>query len=671
MNAPRDTPLRVLLLEDSRFDAELLRESLRASYPAASLEVVDDQPSFVAAIARGGFDLVLSDYELPAYSGAQALEHVLATCPAVPFIFVSGVIGEDNAVEMLKRGATDYVSKGRTARLAVVIERALREVSERDARDRAERQLREADAMHARVVDALRDYAVLLLDGDGRVRRMNRAASDVFGHAPDAVLGRSAAMLFVEEDRARGVFEAELAQAARTGRANDDRWMLRADGARIWCEGEVALLADADGMPRGFAKIIRDATERHAAAAALRLAKEDAERANRAKDRFLAVLSHELRTPLAPIAAAAHALELAATVPEKYRGLLPMIQRNVALEARLIEDLLDLTAIAAGKVTLRRARVDMHHLVRVVLEMVDEQVRDKSIAITVDLAAADAWVDADAARMQQVLWNVVRNAIKFTPAGGSVVMRTASDGRRFVLSCTDSGIGIDGDALPRIFTAFEQADREVSRRYGGLGLGLAIARGLVLEHGGTLVARSDGRGTGATFELTLALAATSAATPVVETGDAARAASNDGDGARATRLLLVEDNLDAGASMALSLEAIGYRVVHVATSGAAREAARASAFDIVVTDLGLPDGNGFDLGRELAGRFPVIALSGYGMAHDLERSSRNGFSGHLTKPADPAAVHALVQSVLAEQATRDARARATGDDDAATYGGKR
>jgi PAS domain S-box-containing protein len=657
MNAPRDTPLRVLLLEDSRFDAELLRESLRASYPAATLEVVDDEPSFVAAIAEGGFDLVLSDYELPAYSGAQALEHVLATCPSVPFIFVSGVIGEDNAVEMLKRGATDYVSKGRTARLGVVIDRALREVSERDARDRAERQLREADAMHARVVDALRDYAVLLLDADGRIRRINRAARDVFGHPPEAVLGQSAAMLFTEEDRAEGVFEAELAQAARTGRANDDRWMLRADGARIWCEGEVALLADETGTPRGFAKILRDATERHAAAAALRAAKEDAERANRAKDRFLAVLSHELRTPLAPIAAAAHALELAATVPEKYKGLLPMIQRNVALEARLIEDLLDLTAIAAGKVTLRRARVDMHHLVRVVLEMVDEQVREKSIAITVDLAAGDAWVDADAARMQQVLWNVVRNAIKFTPAGGSVVIRTASDDRRFMLSCTDTGIGIDRDALPRIFTAFEQADREVSQRYGGLGLGLAIARGLVLEHGGALAARSDGRGTGATFELTLALAAATSTPAVAETPADARAAVRDRNAAAAIRILLVEDNADAGASMALSLEALGYRVVHVTTGRDARAVAKAGAFDVVVTDLGLPDGNGFDLGRELAGRFPVIALSGYGMARDLERSSRNGFSGHLTKPADPAAVHALVQSVLAARVTRAAERR--------------
>jgi PAS domain S-box-containing protein len=642
-NGVHERPLKVLLLEDSRFDAELLREELLASYPHAQLDVVRDEAGFVKSLASRPYDIILSDFELPGFSGEQALAETRQKNPGVPFIFVSGVIGEENAVEMLKRGATDYVSKNRLSRLPLVIDRALREVGHRQDREAAQAQLREANAVFARVVDSLRNYAVVLMDTRGVIRSWNQAAREIFGFDAGQLLGQSADCLFTPEDRAAGVFQREMADALRKGKADDNRWMLRSDGLRLWAEGVLVPLYGDNREHSGFSKIIRDATSDYRDAEALRAAKEEAERANQAKDRFLAVLSHELRTPLSPIATAAHLLERTAEVPEKYRHLLPMIQRNVALEARLIEDLLDLTAISAGKVSLKPKPVDMHHLVQVVLDMLEGQVKDKRLDLRLQLEARQPHVTADEARIQQVLWNLLRNAIKFTPDEGLVAVRTRSDGTWFVLEVEDSGIGIEPEALPRIFTAFEQADREVSQRFGGLGLGLAIARGLVAEHKGELAVASRGRGLGATFTLRLRSHISAEA---LTGGEVLPVPDADEGG---WRLLLVEDNHDAAETIVMCMESYGYQVTHVATCADAVRTARQGEFDIVLTDLGLPDGSGIDVGRALSQALPVVALSGYGATPDLQRSAMAGFSGHLVKPADPESIHAALQKALASR----------------------
>jgi PAS domain S-box-containing protein len=635
-------PLRALLAEDSRLDTELLRVQLERAYPQVQLEVVRQEAAFLHALGGAGWDVILSDYELPGFTGADLLAHRNRVAPATPFVFVSGVIGEDNAVELLKNGATDYVSKSRLPRLAPVLRRALREVDERRAREHAERQLRQADLKFHRVVDALRDYAVMLLDEQGRIRFWNRAARTMFGYEAHEVVGQSAALLFAPEDGPEEALRQEMQSARARGKASDNRWLVAREGRRLWAEGVLTALQDEEGGAGGFCKLVHDGTERHLAAEALRAAKEEADRANQAKDRFLAVLSHELRTPLAPITTAVHVLEKAAKLDERHRDLLPMIRRNVALEARLIDDLLDLTAINAGKVHLRKERVDMHQLVDAVIGMTDEALREKHIALTLELAAANAWVEADQARMQQVLWNIVRNAIKFTPRGGRVLVRTANDAGVFRLDCTDSGIGIAPEALLRIFSPFEQADAEVARSYGGLGLGLAIAQGLMAQHGGEIRASSDGRGNGSTFSIVLRSAAP-------DTADTPAAAEALAPGGGRKRLLLVEDNPDAAIALALCLEEYGYVVEHAATCAEALRTARAGQFDAVLTDLGLPDGSGIEVGRALSGRLPVVALSGYGQEQDRQRSSEAGFAAHLVKPADPAQVHATLSGLLSGQ----------------------
>jgi PAS domain S-box-containing protein len=638
-------PLRALLVEDSRLDAELLRVQLERAYPRVRLEVLRDESDFVDALQAGGWDVVLSDYELAGFTGADLLEHRNRIAPDTPFVFVSGVIGEDNAVELLKRGATDYVSKSRLARLGPVLRRALREVEDRRARELAERQLRQADVTFARVVDSLRDYAVILLDEAGTIQFWNGAARSIFGYEATQVLGQSAALLFPQEDDPAAALQAEMRQARAHGKSSNNRWLLARDGRRLWAEGVLtALEADGD-RAAGYCKLVCDATDRHLAADAQRAAKEEADRANQAKDRFLAVLSHELRTPLAPITTAVHVLEKAVTLDERHRDLLPMIRRNVALEARLIDDLLDLTAIGAGKVSLHRERVDMHQLTQAVVAMVQEPLEDKQIGLELALDASCPWVDADQARMQQVLWNIIRNAIKFTPRGGRILVRTGSEDHRFTLSCTDSGIGIASEALDRIFSPFEQADADVSRSYGGLGLGLAIAHGLMAQHGGQIRACSDGRGSGSTFTITLPCSEMQHGAIAPRPAHPAQA-----DGAR-KRVLLVEDNEDAALALAMCLEEYGYVVEHVSTCADALRTARMRNFDAVLTDLGLPDGSGIDVGRALSGELPVVALSGYGREQDRARSAQAGFAAHLVKPADPAEVHAKLSQLLSRAAT--------------------
>ncbi|MEJ8835900.1 hybrid sensor histidine kinase/response regulator [Ramlibacter sp. AN1133] len=637
------SPLRALLVEDSRLDAELVRVELERTWPEVQLQVLRDEAAFLAALRTQAWDVVLSDFELPGFTGADLLAQRNEIAPEIPFIFVSGVIGEDNAVELLKTGATDYVSKSRLARLAPVLRRALREAEDRSARTRAERQLRQADRTFARVLDALQDYAVILLDDTGRVQFWNRGARLIFGYAAGEMLGESAQRLFAPEDGPAEALAAEMHAARAQGRASDNRWLVARGGQRLWAEGVLTALEDDQGRPSGFCKLVHDGTQRHLAGEALRAAKEEADRANQAKDRFLAVLSHELRTPLAPITTAVHVLEKAAKLDERHRDLLPMIRRNVALEARLIDDLLDLTAIHAGKVSLHKERVDMHQLVHAVVGMVSDTLRDKGIELQLVLQARDPFVEADQARMQQVLWNIVRNALKFTPAGGHVRLHSENRDGEFRLACTDSGIGIAGEALARIFSPFEQADADVARNFGGLGLGLAIAQGLMAQHGGGIRASSDGRGSGATFTITLPCAAAAAQEP-------AAAAALEAAPSERKRVLLVEDNHDAATVLALCLEEYGYVVEHVATCADALRVARAGTFDAVLTDLGLPDGSGIDVGRALSGQLPVVALSGYGRDQDRQRSSQAGFAAHLVKPADPAQVHACLSGLLSASA---------------------
>jgi len=356
----------------------------------------------------------------------------------------------------------------------------------------------------------------------------------------------------------------------------------------------------------------------------------EAREANRAKDQFIAVLSHELRTPLTPVLATIASLQKDKRLPGEVQDDLKVIRRNVELEARLIDDLLDLTRISKGKIELQLEVVDVNDLLREATNICQSDIREKCIDFSLDLHAKDHFVRGDATRLQQVFWNLLKNAIKFTPAQGRIIVESfnAENSGAITVRVTDSGIGIDADILPRIFHAFEQGRSSITRQFGGLGLGLAISNALIERHHGTLTAASDGPGKGATFTAAVPVTAevphTAYKTPrLVETMPA-----------RTVRVLLVEDHKDTARVMTKLLRGNGYEVecVHSVTEAVAMLKGR--RFDMLVSDIGLPDGSGLDLMRQAQIIQPLVgvALSGFGMEHDIRRSKEAGFAEHLTKP---------------------------------------
>lgn len=362
-------------------------------------------------------------------------------------------------------------------------------------------------------------------------------------------------------------------------------------------------------------------------------ARAEAEAANQAKDRFLAMLSHELRAPLSPVIHAVTLIEEENECSPSVKELLDTIRRNVKLEARLIDDLLDVARIRSGKLQLHPENVDVHNLVRRTVQVCEPEARAREITVRTDLRAAQAQVVADGSRIQQIVYNLLGNAIKYTGRGGEVLLSTQNDptGRLLEIRVEDSGIGIEPGKLEKIFDAFEQVHGD---RSTGLGLGLAICRVLVELHGGTIRAASRGAEQGSAFTVSLPLRA-------VTLPDIPVAPDTLQDSTPALRLLLVEDHEDTANSLKRLLLRRGYQVTLATSVAGASDAMRSDRFDVLISDIGLPDGQGLELmepfvalakPRTVAG----IALSGYGMAEDLQRSQSAGFAYHLTKPVDVA-----------------------------------
>jgi len=388
---------------------------------------------------------------------------------------------------------------------------------------------------------------------------------------------------------------------------------------------------------KGYANLYgRDVTEARRAEAALRESKVAAEAANKSKDHFLAVLSHELRTPLTPVLSVTYLMSKDAAMPERYRDDLEMIRRNVELEARLIDDLLDVTRIARGKIALERGPVELESILRWTVDVCKGEMDARRLAFRLDLGdAKDVVIYGDATRLQQVFWNLLKNAVKFTPAEGCVGIRCRLDGPGLVIvEIVDSGLGIEPDLIPRLFNAFEQGGAGTTRQFGGLGLGLAITKAMVELHGGVITATSAGRAKGATFQVRLPVF-----TGAQVSGDGKPAVAKDGRVAarRGLRILLVEDHVDTARIMGRLLAGEGYIVEKAGDVASALKVAGEQTFDLILSDLGLPDGTGLDLIRALRQQgsvVPAIALSGYGQDQDIQQSREAGFAAHLTKPVN-------------------------------------
>ncbi len=486
---------------------------------------------------------------------------------------------------------------------------------------------------------------VAVVDREGTITSVNQAWC-VFARENDLALPRAGlgASYLTVCDLASGEGEAEARQAAAglravlAGRAGFElEYPCHAPTERRWF---VVRARRFEHRGEVFAAIAHEnITSPREAELQMAAARAAAEAANRTKDQFLAVLSHELRTPLTPALLRAALLLRDPALDPGVRDGLQMIQRNVELEARLVEDLLDLTRVARNKLELQLTTVDAHQHLQATLEIFQREIEAKDLHVSFHAGARRHHVRADPARLQQVFWNVIGNAVKYTPRQGAIRVRTSQGpGERLWIEVSDTGIGIEPDVLPRLFAAFEQGERTLVRRFGGLGLGLTISKALVDRLGGRIAAASPGRDRGATFTIELPTV-----TPPLELVPP-REARHD-EGRRPRRVLLVEDNADTLGLLAEQLRDAGHQVMTATSVAGALEVAGDTPCDVLVADIGLPDGTGWDLLRALRERGPItgIAVSGFASDEDVARSLSAGFAEHLPKPVLPETLEAALR----------------------------
>jgi PAS domain S-box-containing protein len=480
-----------------------------------------------------------------------------------------------------------------------------------------------AQAALAAIVEYSED-AIMSSTLDGIVRTWNRGAEHIFGYTAAEIIGRPNSTMIPadrqhEEPRILELLKAEQ----RVDHFETTR--IAQSGRNVDVAVTISPIKDAAGHMIAFSTSTRDITSQKNMQRELHLAKESAEAANQAKDHFLSVLSHELRTPLTPVLAKISYLETQTGLPPEFLQHIGMIRRNLELEARLVDDLLDLTRIRRQKICLHLEVVDVHQILRNAIEMVQSVIDSKSIDMAISMRATrhDVWGDPD--RLQQVFMNLLSNAAKFTPESGLITVRTANVGdNQLRVEVRDNGIGIESDMLLRLFNAFEQTER--TRRFGGLGLGMSIAKSLVELHHGTITAVSDGPNLGAMFAVELGTV-----TPVEPERPPVMVENVTASGCR---ILFVEDHEDTRRVMERLLTHIGCTVV---SAGGVQEAitiGERHPFDLLVTDLGLPDGSGTQIMEKfkLRKRVRGIAISGLGQEEDLRRSQEAGFEIHLIKP---------------------------------------
>ncbi|MFP3604911.1 CheR family methyltransferase [Paraburkholderia sp. SIMBA_053] len=515
----------------------------------------------------------------------------------------------------------------------------------------AQQEVRQGEERLKLAALATDDYAIIVQDLDGRIVTWNRGAQRVFGYDEREVLGKPIDLIFTPEDRAQNVAVRERETAKTIGRAEDERWHQRKDGRRIYCSG-VMTTVTSEGFT-GLAKIVRDMTDRKSVESQQQMQLEleratraQAESVNRQKDEFFAVLSHELKNPLNLIHVKA---ELLSRAPDArniplVQDAAQAIQRSVISQAKIIDDLLDLSRVRTGKLALNFADVDLAAVVRSVTEACTTDAENGGIALSTSRTDTALVIQADSVRVEQMLWNLVRNALKFTPRGGSVRVALSEDNRFACIEVKDTGKGIAPEFLSKVFDMFSQAEGSVKRDSSGLGIGLSLTKQLAEMHGGRIEAESAGIGRGACFRLRLPkrspLAMRSNSPAVADAGIL-----------KGLRVLLVDDSIEGLEALGALLEIEGAQVTVESSAQKALALAVDRQFDLILSDIAMPGMSGYDLIEALRkqsnmAKVPAIALTGFGREQDAARALRAGFDAHLGKPVTLNALLHVIGAIM-------------------------
>jgi PAS domain S-box-containing protein len=559
-----------------------------------------------------------------------------------------------------------------------------RDLTERRAN---EEELRRSEERFRLLVESVTEYAMYMLDPSGNVATWNTGAEKLKGYRAQEIIGQHFSRFFSADDVAAGRPQLELATALSEGRFEEEGYRLRKDGSRFWANVTLTPIRDSRQTLLGFAKVTRDLTSRvlserverelvreQAARAAaesaeqrvresVRKAEEAAQRAeqaNRLKDEFLATVSHELRTPLNVIVGWSSILRTRIDEPKAAKGL-EVIHRNALAQGRIIEDILDVSRIITGKLRLDIQSVDLCTIVQEAIEVIQPAAAAKDVRITFQSSTPSCMLAADPERLRQIAWNLLSNAAKFSSEGGLIEVLVQARDTSAELSVRDTGLGIDGEFLPFVFDRFKQADSSSTRRIGGLGLGLSIVRHLAELHGGEVRATSEGLGQGATFAVTFPIRPhtlvvppdSSASQPTL---DHAQVPERSLHG---VRLLVVDDEPDNLYLLEAALAAAGAEVEVAASTAQAFAAVSRRCPDVLVSDIGMPDEDGYALIRRVrqlpahaGGTVPAIALSAYTRPEDQQRALAMGFTMHKGKPADLNDLVSAVARLAADSSKR-------------------
>jgi PAS domain S-box-containing protein len=579
-------------------------------------------------------------------------------------VLLSARAGEEASAEGLRIGADDYIVKPFTARDLLVrvasrLAAAKATLDVQRARDRAEELAARLSSTSQRLRAAQQVAGIGIFDWDVKAEAVfwSPELYALMGLTPGAVEPRPESWtehLYDEADREAGWSAYRDAIAARRSTFEIELRLRQPDGRSRWVRLSTEIQYDDAGNPARLLGAVVDIELLKEAAATRARALAEAERTGRAKDEFLATMSHELRTPLNAILGWARILRTSRVDEKKVEHGMTVIQRNAETQARLVSDLLDVSRIVSGKLRLTIQKVSVAAVVHAAVDVVRQAADAKGVRLVVNLDPDLGSILGDPDRLQQIVWNLLANAVKFTPASGSVTVAALRADSMVSIRVEDTGAGVSIEHLPLIFERFRQVDSSTTRAHGGLGLGLAIVRHLAEAHGGTVTVVSEGIGKGATFTVSLPLRAVFIEAEVAKDAGAPSEPSPASAASSANRLkgagiLVVDDDEDSLDLLRVVLEGAGASVTLASSARVALEASAARRFDLVVSDIGMPDMDGYAFMRSLRQRHPdvpSIALTAYARAEDAERAHQAGYQHHIAKPVDADELVAIIERLL-------------------------